>query len=109
MKKMTDDEYEKLLRGCTEAWGEDSQILIAIEEMGELIQVLSKYLWRDKGDAEKRAELLEKICQEIADVKITSGDQLRLIFGPDEVDKYKAEKTERLAGRLEKWQKENPR
>lgn len=68
-------------------FGEDNQINIAIEELSELITALCHH-------RRKKANELQ-VCSEIADVMIMC-EQLRLIFGSDDVDSEKMKKLLRL-------------
>lgn len=61
--------YEEAIK----KWGAESQVLMAIEELGELIVVLSK-LGRDKNSSD-----IYDIIEEIADVEIMI-EQLKVIF-----------------------------
>lgn len=74
------------------AWGESSQILLAVEEMAELIKALMKYHNRGNGNT-------GKIREEMADVK-NMLLQLEVIFG--NVDRELDEKLKRTAGLLYK-------
>jgi len=69
--------YEKAIA----KFGPDIQIYVATEEMGELIQALSKYLRSDNPSP----QLLDNIVEEIADVTIML-NQLLCIF--QENDKH---------------------
>ena len=102
---MTETERNKLYQGFIDAWGGDSQKLMAIEEMAELTQALNK-TWRDLDDPEKVEKNRMDVCGEIADVLITVG-QMRKMFGAEEVDKMIDFKLRRGSDRLDKWLKEN--
>ena len=72
---------------CKEVFGEPMQLIMCIEELGELTQCLCKQL-RGKGD-------LEHLQEEIGDVILTATHMAR-IFGTDAVQKsinYKVERT----------------
>ena len=97
-QKLTEKERDELLQNFINAWGEDSQKMMAIEEMSELIKELCKS-WRDLDDADKMAENKHNICSEIADVLITVG-QMRRIYGAEEVDDIMDYKLKRGAKRL---------
>lgn len=73
------------------AYGERNQIDMAIEEMAELTQALSKYKRGKEHNVEK----------EIADVQIML-DQLKLIFNHRKVKKIKRNKIRRLDKNLKK-------
>lgn len=72
--------------------GTDAQIIVAIEEMSELIKELTKHL-RNKGD-------IDHISEEMADVKIMM-HQLDIMFGNRiRVSQWRDKKLERLEQRL---------
>lgn len=85
------DERQKIYENAISKWGENEQIWMAIEEMGELIASINRYR-RGRGTP---LDLLE----EIADVQIMS-EQLAVIFGAEEIEKVKIIKLERLKGRI---------
>ena len=70
-----------------EAFGIESQIMQAVEEMAELIQALSKverYVIRSrKPNTEKVAAVMENAAEEIADVEIMI-EQIKYLLGIDE-------------------------
>ncbi len=105
VKHFSNHERDELLDKFIENWGMESQKLMAIEEMAELTQALSK-TWRDLGDPEKVEKNRMDVCGEIADVLITVG-QMRKMFGAEEVDKMIDLKLRRGSDRLDKWLKEN--
>lgn len=77
---------------AVEAYGEDQQMIVAIEELAELQKEITKML-RGTGDPEHLAE-------ETADVLIMI-DQLMIIFGNTEkVKGWKAKKLVRLQSRI---------
>lgn len=81
---------ETIYKSAIMTYGEIAQIDVAIEEMSELIQALSKY----KRGKEHNVE------EEIADVCIMM-DQLKLIFDNRKVQKIKRRKIARLGSRLQ--------
>lgn len=86
--------YERAL----EAFGERSQILMAIEEMSELTRALLKYVrYKDWGQGTKE-DVLKAIAEERADVSIML-NQLEVIFGDNSEEK--CAKLEHLAELLE--------
>lgn len=88
-------EYEqiKVVREAIRHYGYDHQIMVAVEEMGELLQALSKFK-RHEGD-------INNIIEEIADVEIMM-QQLCLMFECyEEVVAVRRQKIERLKKRLE--------
>lgn len=75
-------------------WGEQAQILMAIEEMAELTHALLQYLNRAATSDEYTAAM-EKIREEKADVYIMLA-QMDLIFGDS--GEWIEKKMERLEG-----------
>ena len=85
-----------IYEAAVQRFGEQAQILIAVEEMAEPTKALLKYI--RYGGAR---EVLDSIAEERADVEIML-EQLRIIYGNrSEVDTIKAEKLLRLSERLE--------
>lgn len=68
-------------------FGETPQKIVAMEEMGELIQAISKDLRGKEHNVE----------EEIADVEIMC-KQLRMMYDNDKVDQFVFDKIERLKG-----------
>ena len=97
MNKITYDARCEVYRKAIERWG-DLQIIVAIEEMSEVIKALTKF-WRcpiEDADVSQ----LHDIAEEVADATIML-EQLRLIFGiNDEVCKVMDSKIERLKARV---------
>lgn len=83
------EERSMIYREAIERWGKDSQINVAIEEMGELIKCLAKRNRCYNGSTTK------EIQNEIADV-IVMMESISQIFGEDEIIKIVNEKAERL-------------
>ena len=83
-------EINEILTRALITYGKPTQILMAVEECAELSQALLHHLRGRKAD----------VVGEIADVLIVA-QQMRLAFGPAEVDRAIAEKAARLAVRLE--------
>ena len=80
------------LSEAIEDYGIHSQFVIAMEEMAELTQALSKRL--------RGAQNVENIAEEIADVEIMIAQiKLALQIAPD-VRRIRAEKAQRLRDRL---------
>ena len=76
-------------------WGLNSQIDMFIEEAAELIVALNharRGFWT--------TPLQDQVIEELADVEIML-EQMRLIFGPDEVDQVKLRKALRLKDRIQ--------
>lgn len=87
--------YRKFL----DAWGDKAQINMCIEEMAELTKELCK-LKRVAVSKYKTEEVIKNIQEELADV-LNMVDQLKLIFGEDEVERIRDEKIERTLKRLQ--------
>ena len=88
MKEIYKEYYDKLLTKN----GKEKEIILCIEEMGELTQALSKYL-RYKGIDKENCNL-DNIREEIADV-LNTVEQMQNIFGTSEIDKIRDEKFKR--------------
>lgn len=85
--------YVETLKKAIDTYSPVMQSVVAMEEMGELIQEISKDL-RGKGD-------IDHMAKEIADVQIML-DQLSMIHDCSlKVGKYKAAKVARLRDNLE--------
>jgi NTP pyrophosphatase (non-canonical NTP hydrolase) len=87
------ENYLQTLHRAIMHYGEDLQQIVAMEEMAELTQQISKML-RHCGD-------LEHLAEEIADVQIML-DQLVMIYGCSlEVGAWRGKKLERLRWGME--------
>lgn len=84
---------ENVYKQASNKWGTKAQIIVAIEEMSELIQALTKHLRTDL--------VTDNLAEEIADVEIMI-EQLRTIFVElnDKIDSFKKAKIERLAKKI---------
>lgn len=84
------DIEEKLYANALDIWGEKAQLTVAIEELAELQQAISKVI-REKPDWENLAE-------EVADVEIMI-EQLRRMYPKldDRAHRWRAAKMDRLA------------
>ena len=91
---------KEIYKQCIEKWGENLQMVMAIEEFAELQKVICKVI---RGTGEKCAK---DIFEEIADCEIMIG-QLREMFGHDLCNEIKIRKLARLDIKLEtgEWQK----
>lgn len=93
--ELTPEQKEAALyEAAVEKFGEDAQMLIAIEELGELSKALLKWLRYKNFDHGRREELLKAIAEERADVGIML-NQLEVIFG--ENSEAEAKKLDHLA------------
>lgn len=91
---MTRDE---ILKNALKHYGANSQRIVAIEEMSELIKELCKVLCKVARGEENAAH----IAEEIADVRIML-DQMEILFDcAGAAAAYQAAKVERLRKRLE--------
>lgn len=77
--------YKKAIR----EYGEYAQLDVAIEEMAELMQAISKF---------KRGKS-HNVEEEVADVEIMI-EQLKIIFDSKKIEQIKREKIDRLEQRL---------
>ena len=85
--------YAETLKKAIDTYSPTLQSVVAMEEMGELIQEISKDL-RGKGD-------IDHLAEEIADVQIML-DQLSIMHDCSfKVAEIKAAKVERLRNNLE--------
>lgn len=93
--ELTPEQKETALyEAAVEKFGEDAQMLIAVEELGELSKALLKWLRYKNFDQGRRDELLKAIAEERADVGIML-NQLEVIFG--ENSEAEAKKLDHLA------------
>ena len=91
-----------IINKAVRAYGNDSQIDMAIEEMSKLINALLKYRRAVNSTETYDAAIADNIAEEMADVKIML-DQLCIIFNNSEkVDKYWFSKIDRLRKRIER-------
>lgn len=92
---ITTDLYERAIK----AYGEDHQIGVAIEELGELVTALSRKHYRKRGTK-------EEVLSEIADAQIML-QQLNLIYGVEEVKRVMHIKLQKLRHHVERKENEN--
>ena len=88
----------KLYWSAIKTFGVDLQLAVAIEEMAELTKAIVK-IRRVADDYGKTQAALENLLEEIADVDIMI-DQLKIMWGPKQVEEYRRKKLERLDRRL---------
>lgn len=82
-----------IITAAIDAYGEENQIIVAIEELSELQKELTKYL-RGRAD-------LDHIAEEMADVRIMF-TQLEFIFNNfEKVTEWEGMKLRRLQGRID--------
>ena len=90
---MHKDHRNQLYKAAIVKWGKPSQLEMMIEEASELILALQKF--KRNPSAEHAAE----VSDELADVEVML-EQLDLIFEPDDKERQKQIKLERLEARL---------
>ena len=88
-KKFTKDEEIVICNKAINSYGNASQKIKAIEEMGELIQAISKSLLDGKNNVE----------EEIADVEIML-TQLKIMYNFSDVENWRNYKLNRLKERV---------
>ncbi len=98
MEEKYKEDYQKFI----DAWGEDTQIDMCIEEMSELIKELLKYrrIKKSNSNKDKIEERKEKVQEEIADV-LNTVEQMAFIFGEKEVVRIREDKINRTLKKLE--------
>lgn len=90
---------ERIMQQAIETYGVQAQCDVAIEEMAELTKAIVK-IRRVADDYGKTQVALDNLLEEIADVDIMI-DQLKIMWGPKQVEEYRRKKLERLEKRLE--------
>ena len=91
---------KELYKRALKDWGKEPQMMQVIEEMAELTKEILKNINRKKDNI---AELVE----ETADVEIMLG-QLKCCYDIEkQVADYKIGKMQKIAKRLDDWEKEN--
>ncbi len=90
--KLTTEADKDLYSRAVSTFGETSRLILAIEEMSELIKELSKYT--------RGRQNIGNICEEMADVEIML-EQLKIVFhNRAAVDYHRSMKLQRLGDRL---------
>lgn len=84
---------DEIFRAALETFGAEAQVMMAIEEMSELMKELCKH---HRGHDNVKA-----IAEEITDVEIMLRQMVMLFDCKETVDKYRQYKLERLARRVE--------
>ncbi len=74
-----------------QTWGRDAQVMMAFEEMGELMTAIAQF---ERYRVDEHA-----VAEEIADVMIMM-EQMAVLYGSELVGQAKARKLERLEARL---------
>lgn len=95
----------QLYKEAIEQFGAANQVVVAMEEAGELVQALAKVI-RYSDDEQELEKLRDHIAEEMADVLIMC-NQLGIIFNIEsEVVTWMDKKLDRLAKRLEEEKKD---
>ncbi len=89
---------ERIMRQAIETYGVQAQCDVAIEEMAELTKAIVK-IRRVADDYGKTQAALDNLLEEIADVDIMI-DQMKIMWGPKQVEECRRKKLERLNRRL---------
>ena len=87
-------EKQALLKKAIDMLGNEFQLMLLVEECGELLQAIGK-VYRNKPGS------IESIQEEIADVQLML-DQVKLIYNEDEINRIMEQKLIRLKSRLDK-------
>ena len=74
------EEEMRIYEGAVERFGRYAQVVVAIEEMSELIKALTKWMRNLEQGGDFNDEILDAISEERADVSIMLS-QLDVIFG----------------------------
>ena len=100
---MTDNEtMKRVTELAVNHYGNGHQITKCIEEVGEFLQALGRYNIAEEGEPALLAK--GNLQEEIADAIIML-QQMRLIYGQEEIDWWINFKLERLEDRIEKEKK----
>ena len=92
------EDYKKYYDKFIDEWGTDSQYVVAIEEMSELIKELCKFK-RNEILKKDNSETIQNIKEEIADV-LNMVEQLEKIFGEEEIEQIRQAKFKRAMERM---------
>jgi len=96
---------ESVHKRAVDVWGVESQMNMMTEEIGELLQAISKFRRSSNKSEEVKQEAYNHLCEEIADVE-NMINQFRYIFDAKIIDKYKEEKLERTLEKIIKSENE---
>lgn len=83
--------YEQALK----KWGEEDQLFMFFEEVGELMKAVNKFRRKPNKDT------FDNVCEELADVELVM-NQIRIMVDESVIEKYRARKIERLKYLLNK-------
>ena len=96
---MEDNIYKRIV----DTWGVESQLNMVTEEMGELLQAISKFRRSYNKDDKTKADAYDHLCEEVADVE-NMMNQMRYMFDSDKIDTYKIAKLERITKKLDEYE-----
>ena len=82
---------ESVYKRAVDVWGVESQMNMMTEEIGELLQAISKFRRAYNKSEEVRQDAYDHLCEEIADVE-NMIHQFRYIFDAKVIDKYNMSK-----------------
>ena len=88
---MTQDERIDLYKKAIDAWGVPNQVMMVMEESGEMLNALAKF---NRGRSTE-----DEIVTELADVWILM-EQMAVVFGWDKFQQQKEYKLQRLSERI---------
>lgn len=91
-ENMTTENIAIVTRAAVRQYGDEAQIMKAIEELSELIKELAKY--------DKSEDSLNRISEEMADVQIMLHELILIFNNGDDVQDWQNRKLERLKKRL---------
>lgn len=93
--------YYDRTKEIVDFYGADNQFLIAMQECGELIQAISKYMMKSSWSDEERSEARQNIISEMADVAIMNMQLRHILNIDDELIKEINYKIKRQLKRME--------
>ena len=95
-------EYRSTLREAISRWGEQAQINMLHEEIGELMQAVNKLM---RSDSKNYGTRREDLIEEVADVEIMLEQIKLMVSGHAGVHSAKITKLKRLQDRLDETDK----
>jgi NTP pyrophosphatase (non-canonical NTP hydrolase) len=98
-------ELESVYKRAVDVWGVESQMNMMTEEIGELLQAISKYRRSYNKSDQVQQEAYEHLCEETADVE-NMINQFRYILDDKTIDMYKEQKLERTLQKIIKSENE---
>ena len=93
---------ENIYKRIVDTWGVESQLNMVTEEMGELLQAISKYRRAQNKDDKTKIAAYNHLCEEVADVE-NMMNQMRYMLDSDKIDEYKKAKLERISKKLDTY------